>query len=169
MRRNSDIISLGQGGDTLEFGEAAAVGDVRLQDVDGGVLQEALDVPAAVEALSQCDWSGGEFGELGDGFGVFGEEGLFDEERAVGFQQLGELFGHGFVQAAVEVEGDVEAEVLDCLEARDGGGQGEGGVEPVEVGGGVHLDGFESLRDPCFTGRSRESADGFWLGYLVFG
>ena len=150
MRRDPDVIRLRHGGDAAQFGDAAAMRDVGLQDVDRGAGaagrgEEGLAVPAVVEPFAERDGRRGQDRELEDGFGVFGQEGLFDEERAVGFDEPGELFGHGFVQAAVEVEGDVEAEGLHGRESRYGRVEGRRRVQPVEVRGGVHFDGAEAL------------------------
>ena len=107
MRRERNIVRFGHVGDSSYLADAAAVRDVGLEHVDGGVVQEPLDVPARVKSFAEGDGDGGEAGELLDALVVFGEKGFFDEKGAVRFEGFGELFGHGFVQASVEVEANV--------------------------------------------------------------
>lgn len=83
--------------------------DIRLNDIDAPCLQVRPDVLAGEEAFAEGDGNGGagvEGGEFGD---EGGEEGFFDEEGGVRLEEGGELFGHGAVDAAVEVEAGVEA------------------------------------------------------------
>lgn len=82
---------------------------------------------------------------------MFAQQGLFNEKRAMRLEGFGELFGHGFVETAVEVEAGVEAQGFDGLEALDGAVEDGGGVDPVYVFGGVHFDAFEALGDACFA------------------
>lgn len=60
VRRYGHVVRFRHGSHATHFGYPAAVRDVRLQDVDGTVLKEALSVPAAVQALAQGDGDGGE-------------------------------------------------------------------------------------------------------------
>ena len=84
MRRERDVVRLGERGDAPEFRNPPAVRDVGLDDVDGELgAEEGEDGEAAVQALAGCDRGGGEGGEVGECGGVFGEEGFFDEEGAV--------------------------------------------------------------------------------------
>ena len=53
MRGEGDIVGFGHGCYAFEFGDAAAVRNVGLDDVDAGVGEELLEVPAGVEAFSQ--------------------------------------------------------------------------------------------------------------------
>lgn len=83
------IVRLGHGGDFLDLGDAAAVGDIGLQNVDGRVcvsslsldlagdaggssltLQETLDVPPVEQALAEGDWAGRQLRDLLDAFRV---------------------------------------------------------------------------------------------------
>ncbi len=70
VRRERDIVRLGHGGYPSHFGDAAAVRDVRLDDVDAVVFEEAFEVPAAVEALAEGYGAGGQAVELFDAFRV---------------------------------------------------------------------------------------------------
>lgn len=81
---------------------------------------------------------------------VLAEQWFLDEERVVGFQGLGELFGHGFVEPAVEVEGGVHAQRFHNLEPVHAGLEGFWCVEPVHVFGSVHLDCAEALGPTLF-------------------
>ncbi len=113
VRRHGDVIGLGHGGDAADFGNAAGVGKVRLDDVDAGRLEERLEIPAAVEAFTQRDRRGRQLRQLRDAFDMLRQQRLFDEQRADRFEGVGQLLGHGFVHAAVEVEADIEAQRLD--------------------------------------------------------
>lgn len=150
VRRHCHVVRFRHGSDAAQFRYPAAVRDVRLQDVDGAVVQEALRIPAAVEALAQGDGDSGELAELLDPFMVLAEQGFLDEERVVGLQSLGELFGHGFVQPAVKIEGGVHAERFHNLEPVHTGLEGFWCVKPVDVFGSVHLDCAEALGPTFF-------------------
>ena len=142
MGGERNIVRLHHGRDTTELGKTAAMHDVRFQDVDACIVQEALYIPAAVEALAERD---GRAGELR-------EEGLFDEEGAVRFDWFGELFGHGLMQSAVEVNLSIHAQRLHDLQPLNGASKHTGAIEPFKVLGGVHFHTAEALRIACFGG-----------------
>jgi hypothetical protein len=53
----------------------------------------------------------------------------------------------------VEIESSIQTEGLDLLQAVDTGLEGSGGVEPVDVFGGVHLYTLEALGNASLTGK----------------
>lgn len=150
VRRDRHVVRFRHGRHAPHLGQAAAVRNVRLDDVDGGRFEEAFQVPAAVEAFAERDRDRRQQGELLDALGVFGQQGLLDEERIVRLQRFRQLLRHRLVQAAVEVEPGVEAERLHRLQPFHARLEHLRGVQPVHVFRGVHLDRPEALRQPLF-------------------
>ena len=68
--------------------------------------------------------------------------------RPSGSSDLGQLLGHRPVHAAVEIEADVHARRLRRLDPGDDLVERFGRADPVELGGGVHLDRREALSRP---------------------
>lgn len=71
MRRNSDVVGLSHGGDLLAFRDAARVGQIRLDNVDGALFQQGLVVPAREQAFAGGKRGGGMIGNFAEGLHVF--------------------------------------------------------------------------------------------------
>ena len=80
MRRDSDVIGLGHGRDLAHLEDAARVAQVRLNDVDGPLLEERLELPSAVEPFTESDRCRGMRRDLWQTIHVLGEQRLFDEQ-----------------------------------------------------------------------------------------
>jgi hypothetical protein len=103
VRRHSDIVRFGHDGDLAGLGDSSSVRNVGLDDVDATELKVGSAVFASKKTLAEGDGDGGLVVEVLELVGVPGKEGFLDEERAVGFEKLSELLGHGLVDSAVEV------------------------------------------------------------------
>ena len=99
VQRERDIVGFGHHRDLPRLGDAACMGDVGLDDVDGTGGDHLAEVPAGEQSLPSAI-----------GVGVFGEHRFFDEEESVGFKFLDEDLGHRLVHATMEV--DAEAEIF---------------------------------------------------------
>ena len=80
MRRNCDVISLGHRGDLAHLEDAAGMAEIGLDDVDHALLEEGLELPAAVKPLAEGDRRGRVRRDLGKTVHVLGQQRLLDEQ-----------------------------------------------------------------------------------------
>ena len=148
---HGDVFGLGHDGDLLEFGDAAGVGDVGLQDIHGVVVDDVGEGEFGVEAFAGGDGDGDfaadfeEFAYAFLGYGLFVEEGVVfleavaefdgvhDVELGVGFDEDVDLVADGFADLGDSGFGDCRFSLGDLVVV--------GLREWIELHGGVaHVD-----------------------------
>ncbi len=108
VRGHGDVFGLGHDGDLFEFGDAAGVGDVGLEDVYGVVVDDVGEGVFGVEALAGCDGDADfapDFEEFADA--LFGY-GFFVEEGVVFLEAVSEFDGVHDVELGVGLDEDVD-------------------------------------------------------------
>lgn len=98
----------GHGGDLLDLGQAAGMGQIRLDDIHAAGAQQALEVPAGVEPFAGGDGDVAGRSDFREVLHVLAQNGLFQEHGIEFLQLLGQNLGHGLVDPAVEVNGNAE-------------------------------------------------------------
>ena len=153
--RHGNIVGLGHRGDLLDFGDAAGVRQVGLDDVNQAIGEDAFEVPAREEAFAEGNRDGRRIDDIADGLVVLGEHRLLNEEQTVRLKGPGKDFGHRAMDAPVEVHGEADL-------GADGFAHGGGalsshhnfglGVEVHQLFGGVHFEGGKTLGHGFFGG-----------------
>ena len=59
MQRQRHVVGLGHAGDLARLGDAASMRGVRLNDVDVALGEDAFEIPARIESLTQRDGRAG--------------------------------------------------------------------------------------------------------------
>ena len=139
----SHVAGLGHGGDLLDLGQAAGMGQVRLDDVHAAGAQQTLEVPAGVKPLAGGNGDVAGCGDFREVLHVLAQNGLLQEHGIKFLQLLGQNLGHGLVDPAVEVDGDAEVLAAGFPDAghplQDLVDLGIG-VDELQFFRGVHLD-----------------------------
>ncbi len=102
------VVGLGHAGDQARLEDAAAVGDVGLQNGGGTLFQNFAEAPLGEDALAGGDGQMGLARQIGQHIHILALDRLFDEERLIGLQRLDEQAGRLRADRAVEVDGDVD-------------------------------------------------------------
>src|SRR5512146_2233749 len=119
--------------------------EIRLNDIDGALLEDQLDLPTAVEPLTERNWGRGVRRNFREPFTILRQERLLYEQQPERLERLCKLFRHRAMYTAVEVQADVHPLCLCRFDALDHLFEDLGRSDPVEFGGRVHLDRTEAL------------------------
>ena len=104
---DAHVVDLGHIADLLGLGDAAGVGQVGLDHVQGPVLEELPEAPAGVAALAGGERQGTAALDVVKDAGVAGHGGLLIVHDAVGFQGFAQDGGGVGVQQGVDLHDDV--------------------------------------------------------------
>ena len=152
VRGERHVMGRGQGGDLHALADAAAVGEVGLDDVDHAVGQQVAEREAGVQPLAGSQRVAQPPGDLFEAGQMLGGHRFLDEHRVEGFQLAQQRLGHGAVHPAVEVDADAH------VRPHGVAGLGDPGhrlvhlavaVDDLQLRGAVHLEGGEALLDQC--------------------
>ena len=111
MRGHLDVVGLGGGRDLADFGDAAGVGEIRLDEGRALAFQEFPIVLAAEELFAAGDGGCHARGQRAHGLDVLGWNGFFQPDGAGGGEGLGGLDGEarGEALGALDVNLEVGA------------------------------------------------------------
>ena len=91
VRRDADIMSVGNGRDLLLFPQATGHADVGLYDVDGLEFEQFTEFVTGVEHFARCQRHVAQVAQLGHGVAIFRAQRLFDKHGAEGCNHLAQL------------------------------------------------------------------------------
>lgn len=104
MRGDAHVVGLGHGRDLLGFAQAAGVADVRLDDIDDLLLDQAAEALPGVQAFAGSHRGLSGVGDLFHGADVEGIAWLFDPGNTQVLVALAQADGFGSGHAAAEVD-----------------------------------------------------------------
>src|SRR5262249_47714809 len=104
VRRHRHVAHVGHGGDLLDFHEAAAFGDVRLDDVAGLAFEQLAELLLVVQAFAGRHRDTDVPGGLGQGLEVVRRHRLLDPARLERLQVAGNANGGGRAESAVHLD-----------------------------------------------------------------
>ena len=90
VRGQRRVVGLGHAGDDLQFGDAAGIANIRLEDVGGALFENFLEPPLGKDALAGGNGDVGLFGELGHDVDVEGLHNFLVEPRMIRFERFDE-------------------------------------------------------------------------------
>src|SRR5690606_30731462 len=108
MRRQAEIEACRERGDFDAFGNAAAIAEVRLEDVGRTVQRQVAEGKARRLALAAGDRDAAGRADLGDAEFIVGRYRLLKPRDVLVAHELGEAFGFGDRIGAVRVDHDVD-------------------------------------------------------------
>ena len=109
MRGQRRVVSLGHAGDDLQFGDAAGIANVWLEDVGGAFFEDFLESPLGKDALARGNGDVGLCGDFGHDVDVEGLDNFLVEPRMIRFERLDEQQGGRRLHCAVKVNTDIDA------------------------------------------------------------
>ena len=108
VRREGDVVDLGQVGDLAALREPAAFRDVGHDDVDRLLLDQLAETVAQIEILAGADRRGGGALDLAHGVDVLGRHRLLEPHQVQRLEVAGQPDGARHVEPRVDVAGDVD-------------------------------------------------------------
>ena len=121
--RHLGSVDFAEGGDLADFGDAAAVDDIRLEDLGAFGIEEVLEVVARYQSFAAGEGDGTLRGDLAEGLGHLAPGGLFDEERVEWRHGFGEFDGRADGEGLPHLESDLEIRTAAFADGFDLGDQ----------------------------------------------
>ena len=90
VRGQRRVVGLGHAGDDLQFGDAAGIANVRLEDVGGAFFENFLEPPLGKDALARGNGDVGFCGDFGHDVDVESLDNFLVEPRMIWFERLDE-------------------------------------------------------------------------------
>ena len=108
MRSEWHVVHLGQVGDLPALGQAAALRDVRHDDVGGLLLKQIPEAMAEIEVFADADGRPRGLRDLGQCVDVLGRYRLFKPQEIQRFEFLGHFHPRGGVIPAMQIDGKIK-------------------------------------------------------------
>ncbi len=104
VRRQRHVVGFCHPGNFVAFGDAARVGEIRLQNRNAARFQHTLKLEAREHTFARRDRNMGLFRQFRVVLRLLGQHRLFDKQRTILLQLFDQHFRHRRADAAVEVE-----------------------------------------------------------------
>ena len=119
VRAKRDMASLGHGGDFLELADAAAMGDVALDEIGTAHIEETRCLPTAVESFAGSDGHAAALLHFEQGIEVVRRHGFLEPEDIKRLERAGDAHGGGNVESAMTFDQQIDLVADSIFHGRD--------------------------------------------------